>query len=86
MSLDAGSLKREEQREVLIQEIDVNLQEQLLLTKRIETMKEYMQDFPRYDPTYFSLDKQILIDRLQLDELLKKEDDLILRLKCLGPD
>ncbi len=86
MSLDAGFSKREEQRELLIREIDVNLQEQLLITKRMEAMKDYMQDFPKYDPTYFSLDKQMLIDRLQLDELLKKEDDLILRLKCLGPD
>jgi len=82
MNLEAD---KEKQRSVLIQEIDVNLQEQLLLKKRICLMQECMNELPNYDPTYFSLDKQVLIDRLHLDELQRLEEDLIFRLRCLGP-
>jgi len=76
---------QEKHRSILINEIDVNLQEQLLLKKRISLMQECMNEMPNYDPTYFSLDKQVLIDRLHLDELQRLEEDLISRLRCLGP-
>jgi hypothetical protein len=75
---------KQEQIELLKQEIDVNDEEQVLLKKRIFLMQDYMNELPNYDPTWVALDKQVLIDQIHLDEIKRNGEDLAERLKILN--
>ena len=74
---------KEIQIDLLKKEIDINEEEQILLKKRIFLMQDYMSELPSYDPTWVALDKQILIDQIQLDELRRNAQDLEQRLKIM---
>lgn len=62
-----------DQKELLQKELDVNQAEQLLLQRRIQTMKELLNDLSTSDPHYSSLSNQMLMDQIELDELKSRE-------------
>jgi hypothetical protein len=70
----------EEIKDLLRKELEVNLEEQKLIERRIETMKEAINDIPKEDPEYYTLDEQILADQIQLDEHKIRQDALLQQL------
>jgi hypothetical protein len=67
--------------ELIRKEIEVNLMEQNLLDKRIQMMQSFVNDLSSSDPQYSMLLAQIEMDRLELDELKIREQNLALHLK-----
>lgn len=63
---------------VLLQkELDVNQAEQGLLQKRVQLMKEFINELPASDPQYSMLAAQIQMDQIEMDELKTRETLLI---------
>jgi hypothetical protein len=60
-------------RELMQKELSVNQEEQNLLGKRIQMMKEFINDLPASDPQYSMLAVQIQMDQIELDELKTRE-------------
>ena len=69
--------------DLLKQEIDVNIQEQILVNKRINLIKETFNEIPNTDPEYAILLTQLEMDQIQLDELKFRENALNSRLQDL---
>lgn len=67
-------------KSLMQKELDVNQQEQILLTKRIQMMKSFINDLPSSDPQYNMLLTQIHMDQVEIDELKVRETLLIQRL------
>jgi len=63
-------------KDLLKQEIEVNLQEQVLVNKRIILIKETFETLPNSDPEYAIFQTQLQMDQIQLDELKSRERDL----------
>jgi hypothetical protein len=64
-------------KSLMQKELDVNQQEQILLTKRIQMMKSFINDLPSSDPQYNMLLTQIHMDQIEIDELKVREALLI---------
>lgn len=62
--------------DLLRQEIEVNLQEQILVNKRINLIKETFKNISNTDPDYAVLLTQLEMDQIQLDELKSRENIL----------
>lgn len=62
-------------------ELDVNQAEQNLLVKRIDLMKSSINELSADDPQYSMLIAQLQMDRLELDELKRRESLLIEKLE-----
>lgn len=60
-------------KELIQKELDVNRAEQILLRKRIEIMKCFINDLPSSDPQYSMLAAQVQMDQLEIDELKIRE-------------
>ncbi len=71
-------------KDLLQKELDVNLQIQTVLKKRIETVKNFLKSLPAKDPQYGIVHAQIRMDQIELDELQKQEENLVNALKNLG--
>lgn len=56
-------------KDLIQNELIVNKSQQLLLEKRINMVKELINDLPASDPQYSMLVLQIQMDRVELDEL-----------------
>ena len=67
------SLKR---KELLQEELDTNVQEQVIVNKRIQLLKEFMKNIPITDPQYSILNTQLEMDRIELDELKNQQDSI----------
>ncbi len=67
-------VQNNESSKALIQkELDVNRAEQVLLNRRIELMKSFINDLPSSDPQYSMLASQVQMDQLEIDELKVRE-------------
>jgi len=55
--------------DLIRKELEVNKAEQVLLDKRIQMMQSFLADLPSSDPHYSMLLVQIQMDRIELDEL-----------------
>lgn len=62
--------------DLLHKEIDINHAEQELLTKRIQLMKNFVNDLPDFDSEYSMLRAQIQMDQVELDEIKRRESAL----------
>ncbi|NGX33758.1 MAG: hypothetical protein K1060chlam1_00099 [Candidatus Anoxychlamydiales bacterium] len=60
--------------DLLKQEIDVNIQEQILVNKRISLIKDTFKTMPSTEPEYAILLTQLEMDQIQLDELKSREN------------
>lgn len=58
---------------LLYKELDVNRAEQALLAARIRMMTEFVNDLPASDPQYSMLRAQLTMDRVEIDELKRRE-------------
>lgn len=67
-------------KSLMQKELDVNQQEQILLAKRIQMMKSFINDLPSSDPQYSMLLTQIHMDQVEIDELKVRETLLHQRL------
>jgi hypothetical protein len=56
-------------KELMQKELDVNQAEQILLKKRIELMKSFVNDLPASDPQYSMMLIQVQMDLVEMDEL-----------------
>lgn len=72
---DLPSLK-ETQKSLLQKEYELNVEEQLLLKKRIETMRQKMKMIGKDDPEYGLMNMEIDKDEIFLDELLARQEEL----------
>lgn len=68
-------------RGLLQKELIVNHSEQILLQKRIDTMREFICDLSASDPQYNMISLAIQMDQIELDELKTRELSL---LDCLN--
>lgn len=68
--------EKSKQIDLLKQEIDVNMQEQVLVNKRITLIKDTFKTIPNTDPEYAILLTQLEMDQIQLDELKYRENSL----------
>lgn len=83
---DANYSQSEEQRkftadthsgkELLQKELDVNLANQNLLQKRILMMTDSINNIPSSDPQYSMMAIQVQMDRIELDELKSREQEI----------
>lgn len=64
-------------RDLMQKELNVNQEEQLLLEKRLQMMKEFINDLPSSDPQYSMLISQIQMDQIELNELKTRESIII---------
>lgn len=62
--------------DLLKQELDVNLQEQVLVNKRIELIKDSFKTIMSTEPEYAIFLTQLEMDQIQLDELKAREFEL----------
>jgi len=71
------------QRDVALlkEELEVNLQEQILVNKRITTIKDSFKEIPNTDPEYALLLTQLEMDKIELDELFYRADQIKLKIK-----
>lgn len=65
---------------LLQKELDVNRAEQILLHKRLQMMKSFINDLPSTDPQYSMLLAQVQMDQIEMDELKIRETLLIQKL------
>lgn len=63
-------------KELLQKEVDVNLEEQSLLQQRIQTLEESLRTLDKKDPEYDLYVLQVEEDRIELDELKRREEIL----------
>lgn len=63
-------------KELLQKELTINRAEQNLLGKRIQMMKEFLNELPTSDPQYNVLAAQIQMDQIELDELKLRQGAL----------
>ncbi len=70
--------------DLLHKEILVNLAEQNLLVERIRLMKEFVNDLPSSDPQYSMILTQVQMDQIELDELKRREDSIVEKIKNLS--
>jgi hypothetical protein len=70
--------------ELLKKQLDVTLEEILLVQKRLDLMKTQLNDLPNFHPLYFDIDRQIHLDQIFLDELIRKQDDLEEQLEAMA--
>ena len=73
------------QKLLIKQELDVNLQQQNIVNQSIKTIKEFFQNIPNTDPDYAILLTQMEMDQIHLDELKKREDELVNFIKNSPP-
>lgn len=67
---------KEGKRSLLQKEYDLNIEEQLLVKKRIATLKEKMKLVGKDDPEYGLANMEIDKDLIFLDELISREEEL----------
>ncbi len=65
-------------------ELDVNQTEQILLQKRVQMMKEFINDLPASDPQYSMMIAQLQMDQIEMDELKTREAFLVQKLSEAG--
>jgi len=63
----------ENSKDLLQKELSVNQAEQILLTKRIQLMKSFINDLPSFDPHYSMMIAQVQMDQIEIDELKVRE-------------
>ncbi len=81
-SFDINHLDEKKQKyQLLQQDLDVNLEKQTIVTKRIKIIKEFLQDLPNTAPEYAIINTQLEMDRIELDELINRAEDLKFHLK-----
>jgi len=66
---------------ILQEELDVNLQEQILVKKRMRVIKDSFKEIPNTDPEYALLFTQLEMDQIELDELKYREGQIKLTMK-----
>jgi hypothetical protein len=71
-------------KNLLQKELDVNQTEQTLLQKRVQLMKEFINDLPASDPQYSMVAVQIQMDQVEMDELKTRETLLIQKIEENG--
>lgn len=64
----------ENKSSILHKDLDLNLEEQRLLKKRIYLSEEKLKTIGKEDPEYSVVQLEIKSDQVQLDELMKKEE------------
>jgi hypothetical protein len=60
--------------DLLQKEVDINHAEQELLSKRIQMMKNFVNDLPSCDSEYSMMMAQIQMDLIELDEIKRREE------------
>ncbi len=63
----------QDSKSLMQKELSVNQAEQILLQKRVELMKSFINDLPSTDPQYSMLVSQVKMDQVELDELKTRE-------------
>ncbi len=66
---------------LLKQELDVNIQEQVLVNKRILLLKECMKEIPNTDPQFAIVKTQFEMDTIELDELILRQGQIKNKIK-----
>lgn len=82
--LESFILESPNAADLLKKEIDVNQAEQGLLQDRIRTMEGLINDLPSYDPEYSALITQVQMDKIEFDELKRREEFVVEQLKKIS--
>jgi len=61
---------------LLKQELDVNLQQQVIVNNKINLIKNTFKEIPDTDPEYAILFTQFEMDKIELDELKNREQEI----------
>jgi len=70
-------------KSLLQKELAVNHSEQTLLEKRMQLMREFMNDLPSSDPQYSMIASAIEMDRIELDELRCQSSAILQKMEQL---
>lgn len=68
--------KKSSTLELLHSEVDINLEEQKLIKKRMAEIEGYLKEISSEDPEYALYEAQVLADRVYMDELILEEESL----------
>lgn len=68
--------KKDPPKELLLKELTLNEEEQSLLSKRIQSAHELLNDLPNSDPQYNMLKIQSQMDRIEIDELKRRVEEI----------
>jgi hypothetical protein len=66
---------------LLRKELTVNHAEQVLLQKRVQLMREFINDLPSTDPQYSMIAGAIEMDRIELDELKVRSSSILQKME-----
>ena len=67
--------------DLLKQELDVNLQEQVIISKKINLIKDLFQKISTTNPQYSILVQQLEMNQIELDEFKYREDEIKSKIK-----
>jgi len=70
--------------DLIHKELDINHAEQEIIAQRIKMMQNFVNDLPSSDSEYSMLTTQIQMDRVELDEIKRRENDLTEQLNKLS--
>jgi hypothetical protein len=72
---------KEKKLALLKQELDVNLQQQAIVNKKLNLIKEVLKNLPNTTPEYAILLTQLEMEQIDLDELKYREEELKSKIK-----
>jgi hypothetical protein len=70
-------------KSLLQKELTVNHSEQILLQKRMQLMREFINDLPSSDPQYSMIATAIEMDQIELDELKCRSGAILQKMEQL---
>lgn len=68
--------KKSRELDILKQELDLNIELQRIVEKRIKLLKETSLEIPNTQPEYAILSSQLEMDKIELDELKYREEQI----------
>ena len=81
-AFNTNKLKYIHKAKALLQkELNINQQEQILINKKMETIKEFSKHLDKKQPEYLEFHNQTLMEQINLDELKNKEEEIIDKIK-----
>lgn len=73
--------KKTQALSLLHTELDLNLEEQKILKKRIDEVENFLKGFSKEDPSYGLYESQLYGDKIYFDELVLEEEGLRVKIE-----
>jgi hypothetical protein len=62
--------------ELLKKDLEVNLEEKVIINKKLEILKGLMHETPNTDPSYALMQTQVNMNQIELDEIINRSEEI----------